>query len=270
MKTLSKMLSELYVNKWLITAAAHNARREAIKAKLDGVTIEIPSIESDEVEPTIESRCMIIPVHGVIGQHLDAIEVRYFGGCDLDNVNSAIDDAENDDGIDQVIFNFNTPGGTVTGIPETAFRISEMTKNTIAFTDSQCCSGGLYLASQCQRFYCTPSSDVGSCGVYSIFADYTRMLSEAGIKVNAIVSGEMKLAGAYFREMTDAERAMFLADVKDIHEEFKAAVNAIRSVDASHLEGQIYSGRKSVAVGFCTDVVQSFDGLLNLLNSEME
>ncbi len=270
MKTLSKMLSELYVNKWLITAAAHNARREAVKAKMDGITIELPAIDPEEIEPSIESRCMIIPVHGIIGQHLDEIEVRCFGGCDLDNINAAIDDAENDSSIDQVIFDFNTPGGSVTGIPETAFRISEMQKNTIAFTDSQCCSGGLYLASQCQRFFCTPSSDVGSCGVYSIFADYTRMLSDAGIKVNAIVSGEMKLAGAYFKEMTDSERAMFLADVKEIHEEFKAAVVSIRSVDAMHLEGQVYNGRKAVEVGFCSDVVESFDGLLDILNEEME
>lgn len=215
---------------------------------------------------------MVIPVHGTIGQHLDWIDVEYFGGCDLDAVNAAIEQAEEDDTINTVVFDFRTPGGTVTGIPECANAILELSqvygKNTIAFTDSQCCSGGLYLAEQCERFFCTPSSRIGSCGVYSIFVDQSRMLEAAGIKVNAISAGEYKLSGAPFRPMTDDERAMFNERVQGIHADFKTAVNAIRSVDSAYLEGQVFDGKEAVKIGMADDIFMASEDMMDMLESD--
>lgn len=272
MKSLSKIQSELYLEPWLITEARHSARREAVKARLDGAAFEID--KEDPVEATPFGSFLVIPVYGVIGQHLDRFEVEYFGGCDLDAINSAIGDAKRDDSINTVVFDFRTPGGSVTGIPETAVRILELSqtfgKNTVAFTDSQCCSGGLYLAEQCDRFYTTSTARVGSCGVYSIYVEYTRMLSDQGIKVNAISAGEFKLAGAYFKEMTDAEKTMFLTRVQKIHAEFKEAVQSVRNVDPKYLEGQVFDGQEAVDIGMCDEVVGSFEELQDILNAEQE
>lgn len=255
------IIAKVYREPWLITPQKHRAIQSVLEARMDGI---LPS-DNDADEPEGMSRdgaFAIIPVHGIIGKHLSSIEMEC-GGCDLDAVNAMISEAEQDDSIETIVFDFRTPGGTVTGVPETGRRIASIAKKTIAFTDSECCSAGYWLASQCKHFYLTETATTGSIGVYSVFEDWSRALENEGVKVNAISSGKYKLAGAYFKPMTDDERTMFQDSVDKLHTQFKEAVRRNREVPDSAMEGQCYDGLEAVEIGLADGLVESIDDLLS-------
>ena len=168
MKNFPQIISKVYEQPWLITPAKHRAIQKLLAAHMAGTPMDMPEPddgEEDCCEIQMDGGTAIIPVHGIIGKHLSMMETMC-GGCDLDEVCDMLDMAEQDDTVARVLLDFRTPGGTVTGIPEMARKIANYSKPTIGFTDSECCSAGYYLASQCGKFYATESSTVGSVGVY--------------------------------------------------------------------------------------------------------
>jgi len=255
---------------WVITDAKFQAIESVLASRLASEAgaqesgLRVGSDDaSDESTPRFTGRTMIIPVHGIIGKHCSLMEMES-GACDLDQVNAALDVADNDSTVDKIILDIRSPGGTITGIPETAAKISSLAehKDVIAYTDSECCSGALWLASMAPSFFCTESADVGSVGVYLALLDKSRMLEDMGVKVNAISAGKYKLSGASFKPLTSDERAMFQADVDKIYGMFKAAVQLNREVPEEFCEGQVYMGESAVNAGFCNGLVDDLSDLL--------
>lgn len=216
----------------------------------------------------------IIPVCGVLGKHLEQWEMNYCGGCSMDKVASLLDIAGRSPRIRDIVLNFDTPGGTYMGTPELARKIREAAERKHAlggrmkgFCDSECCSGGVWLASQCDDFYCTESAIIGSVGVRMILLDYSKMLDESGVKVNPIVSGKFKIAGSQLKPLTDEEREMFQSESDRIHADFKAAVTSIRPVDEEHLQGQTFYGAEATQKGFTDGLVDDLDSVLAMVSA---
>ena len=188
MKSYSHIAQKLY-EPLLITPQRHSALCQMLELKMSSGLARIDdgegSGENDGDEITELGSTVIIPVHGTLVMYPEDIALSECG-CSMESLNAMIDVAENDSNVSTVIYDFRTPGGTVTGIPETARKILNSKKNTIAFTASECCSGGIWLASQCQRFYATGSSRVGSVGVYCMSLDLSQAMKNDGVTVNAI------------------------------------------------------------------------------------
>lgn len=208
----------------------------------------------------------VIPVHGILGKHLSSLEMAC-GGCSLDTLQNQLKTAQGSSRISKIVLDINSPGGTVTGTPETAKLIAEIgkAKPVWAFTDSDCCSGALWLASQCSRFYATESSVVGSVGVCMMLLDYTRQLEEEGVKVNAISSGKYKLLGSPFKPLTEEERDMLQSESDRIHSAFKTAVGAVRSVGEEHLQGQCFRGEEAAGIGMIDGTVDDIDDVFSMI-----
>lgn len=261
MKNFPQIIAKVYREPWLIVPHRHRAIQTTIEAHMDGGG-EVDMEDSDTAEMAQDGDTAIIPVYGIIGKHLSMLETMC-GGCDLDVVGAMIDAAENDLSVKRILLNFRTPGGTVTGVPEMGRKIAAIKKPTIAFTDSECCSAGYWLASQCKQFFMTESATTGSIGVYSVYEDWTKALAMEGIKVNAISSGKFKLSGAYFKEMTDEERAMFQAKSDKIHSDFKAAARHYREIPDEAMQGQCFDGVEAVNVGLVDGLVEDIGELLS-------
>jgi len=267
-KNYPQILKRVYGEPWAIRREQLSIIQRLVESRILGVrgaaaeTIEIVGKNEPEQEVEVEGSTVIIPVHGTIGRHLSMLELEC-GGCDLKQVEIMMDDAERDSSIARIVFDFNTPGGTVTGVPELAARIRESQKECVAFTDSQCCSAGYWLASQCREFYCTGSSEVGSIGVWMAHFDYSRQLENDGVRVTEIKAGEMKTLGAPWRPMTEAERSVLQAGVNKVWEQFKDDVRATRSVQDEDMEGQVFDGDEAVSRGLASGLVDSLTEILD-------
>jgi signal peptide peptidase SppA len=198
----------------------------------------------------------VIRIEGVIDKAMSDAELDCYGGCDLNDVCNAISEIQGNALIDTVVFYFNTPGGSAIGVAETAERIAALRDDyeVHAFFDVQCCSAGMWLASQADWVACLPSAIGGSIGVYMALLDQTKALEMDGLKVNLIKSGRLKAMGASFKELTDEERSLLQKQCDDLYAEFKTAVTSVRSVGPEAMQGQSMSGKDALAANLVDEV----------------
>jgi signal peptide peptidase SppA len=221
----------------------------------------IESIFGKAPEPYTIGNTHVIPISGVIGKGLAPIETA-LGGFDVNMLGQWLDDAEGKN-YERIIFNIDSPGGTVTGIPEIADRIRNLNTKTVAYTDSIAASGAYWIAAAADAFVVSPSSMVGSIGVYTTFIDVTEMLANDGIKLEVLKSGEHKAAGMYGTSLTDEQRTEILNRVKETHEQFKAAVLQKRILaDVSAMDGRVFTGRQAVSLNLATGISDRIQNLL--------
>lgn len=258
---------KIYREPWCITADKHADIRRAFENHVkSGHSLDTAAeLVGDDMPDSVGS-VAVVPVFGIIGKHLSMIETAC-GGVDLNSIAAALSVAVADETAEVVVLHFNSPGGTVTGVPELAERIKRAAeeKPVIAYTDGQMCSAAYWLASQCSAIYASQSADVGSIGVYLALLDESAALAQQGVKVNLIKAGRLKAAGAPFQPLTDDERAMFQRDVDKIYAKFTAAVRAGRGDLADDLlQGQSFDGEDAARLGLTDGVVDSFEELLDL------
>ena len=211
----------------------------------------------------------VIPVKGVISKGVSELE-KLCGCCDIHEIEEMLEDCERDSNIKCVIFEIDSPGGTSVGVPELANRIKNCSKDTIAFTSSECCSAAYWIGSQTNQFFATPSSTVGSVGVYIAYPDISEAYKMEGVKMEVIKSGIYKGAGIPGTSLDNNQRKMLQDEVNDIHEDFKAAVKAVREfVEDASMEGQCFSGKKGAEAGLVTSLVNGFDELMESLDKNV-
>jgi protease-4 len=202
----------------------------------------------------------VVTVAGVIDKHLSDFEKSCFGGCDLADVDRALALAAADRKVERIVLNMNTPGGSVTGVPETAARVARLaeTKEVRAYCDALCASAGYYIASQADHIAAAPSAVLGSIGVYCAVLDRTRELEIKGIKVQLIKAGKWKAMGAAFQPLTDEERAILQASVDEIYRDFTGAVTSRRpGVGSDTMQGQTFRGTRAAAAGLCDEITSA-------------
>jgi protease-4 len=233
----------------------------------DGV---IPDIEpdddgTDDGELDVRGSTAVIPVHGVITAHASDIPASSCG-CGLDVVSQQAKAARAEPGVERIVFHFRTPGGSVTGTPEVSRLISSIRdKETIAYTDQECCSAGVWMASQCEHFYTMPSASVGSIGVWCAYLNLTKQMAMEGVEIESFQGGKYKLLGAYWKTMSTDERAMLQADVDSIYSQFKDAVSLHREVSTEYMDGRIFDGEKACEIGLCDGLYESLDDLIDAM-----
>lgn len=163
----------------------------------------------------------MIDIKGVIGKGLSQMAMDC-GGFDLNLV---------DEGLSKlaalkpsaVQLYLNTPGGSVTGVEETAAAIEEFAGTTApvhAYVDSMCCSAGEWLASGATSLMAAPSAVLGSIGVYSAMVDSSEHYRKEGFQVHLLASAPDKGAGYPGTVVTQGQLDAARAQVMEIAEDF--------------------------------------------------
>jgi protease-4 len=276
-----RIAAALLSARWCITPAALAAIRNTFEAACAGRLradehMPMPGQPDDyeEAEPVMDKGILVVPVHGVCARYLSAMETDC-GGLDLNNTETTLRGAQADPRVQGIVLHFNSPGGTVTGIPELAslIRTISETKPVIAFTDAQCCSAAYWLASACDSIVVTPTADVGSIGVYSALVDESAAWAQEGYKLELMKAGKHKAMGIPGLPLAPEDRALIQAEVNSIYAMFTADVVANRArngatVAEDTMQGQTFMGGTAVAVGLADRVVGSLTDLLAALTMD--
>lgn len=198
---------------------------------------------------TVYGNVAVVKIHGVIDKVISQFDIDCYGGCDLNDVDSALAMAAENPKVDTIVLDIHSPGGSVTGTPETAARVAALreTHEIHAYTSTLCCSAAYYIASQADRITAAPSACVGSIGVYIALLDETKWLENEGLKVELIKAGRLKAMGASWKELTDEERELMQAEVDSIHADFRKACTTLRAIDTESMEGQWFDGKQGKA-----------------------
>ena len=200
----------------------------------------------------------VIPVAGVIGKNLTPIE-KMTGAVDVTDIGDTIDDYATNPQVTRIAFQVSSPGGTVTGVEELANKVRNISKPTMAYSDTEMASAAYWIASAADKVVVSPSSTIGSIGVYQVVADYSEAAKSQGIKVVVVKAGQHKAIGVMGSEVTDSQQAHLQIGVNEIWGDFKAAVLQTRKlVKAEDMEGQVFSGKQAAQRNLVTGLADSF------------
>ena len=272
-----RIATALATARWCITPAALAGIRSTFEAAcLRGprAADDYEDAAPEPPEPEFMAGIMVIPVHGICARYLSQMETDC-GGLDLNHTEQALRMASADPRVTGIVLHFNSPGGTVNGIPELADLIAEINaaKGIVAFTDAQCCSAAYWLASACGEIVVTPSAEVGSIGVYSALVDESAAWAQNGYKLELMKAGQHKAMGIPGLPLAPEDRALIQADVDAIYAMFTSDVVAGRaragaSVSLETMQGQSFMGGVAVANGLADRTVGSLTALLEQLTMD--
>lgn len=238
--------------------------RDEFVSKRTGKARSGDSLDVEQAEK--RGSVMIIPVGGPMGQGFGEFE-KGAGCVDDDDLRAEIESAENDDEVENIILNFDTPGGMVTGSIEMCGVVDAVEKPIYAFTRGQLCSRGYMLATACDGIFATQTADVGCIGVCMSYMDLSKMADMMGIKIKVFGSGDYKGMGTPGTSLTPKHEMFLQQRIQDLAGMFYSQVRSGRGQIADEdMQGQTFKGNEALAKGFIDDIMPDLDSLISFLS----
>ena len=272
----ANIIQALYCDMWLISPNVHSVMCGILEKHLTGDAHKAGGIADtfEAADPPkaqlLPNGIAIIPISGVVGKRVGKLE-RSSGVMDIDDIGRMIDDAEQDEQVRGILLDVDSPGGTVTGVPEVAAMIRQCVKPVAAYTETLACSAAYWLASQADIVLSSASATVGSIGVYVAWMDRSREMEAAGIKQELVKAGKYKAMGIPGIPLTEEQRAQLQGNVDDLYGWFARDVTDMRNVGADAMQGQTFMGHAAAESGLVDMVVggkrEAIQELLDLIES---
>ena len=160
-----------------------------------------------------------------------------------------------DDSISAIILRINSPGGGVGASQEIYREVQKITpqKPVVVSMGSVAASGGYYVAAPATKIVSNPGTITGSIGVFIQFVRLEELLNKIGVDLEIVKSGEFKDMGSPDRKLTQRDREILDALIKDLQGQFVSAVAAGRNLSVEKVQeiadGRIFSGARAKDLG---------------------
>ena len=231
---------------------------------------------SDAGEPlkefTLEGRgsdkILLIPVYGII---TDTPKERFLTQSQsmVEKVMSQLKKAEKDDHIKAVLFEINSPGGTITASDILYHEISsfkERTGKKIAVSMMDLATSGAYYVSlPADLITAHPTTITGSVGVLFLQPKVMGLMDKIGISVDVKKFGKNKDMGTPFRDSSEEEQRFMQKSVNDMGERFIRLVQRHRKPNEQAMAeistARIFSADDALKLGLVDKVCYLSDAI---------
>ena len=240
-------------------SAVHSQNAETLEGWVNSMIGPPPALQ-------VENGIGRLTISGVLVKGAGPLDRFFFGAEDVDGYRAEIAKAAKDPEVEGLLLQFDSPGGSVTGIPEFGAQIAAFPKPVLAYTESQMCSAAYWLAAQADAVVASPSAIVGSIGVISSFYDVSQMLASMGVKPEVFTSGDLKAAGIGSIPLTEDQRKDWQARVDATGEAFRAAVVEARGpVPFNAMRGQWFRAAEAHGANLIDAIGESDRALTELV-----
>jgi len=237
---------------------------QILDAKLSGVGIPNELAESGrasrggEDEPFIrDGNVAIVPVVGTL------VKANTFFSCDATyaEVRRAVLAAEGARGIDAIILDGDTPGGTVAGAQETGDFLAKVNqrKPVFGWVDDLAASAGYWLLSQTRMIGAHPAADIGSIGVLTVHYDRSLRDEKAGVRRKVLAVGDYKAAGNDTAPLSPEAEAYIMDRLNQTYGLFISAVTRGRQqltpAAVREMQSRVYKAAQARELGLIDQVM---------------
>lgn len=200
---------------------------------------------SDGVQ--MAGRVAVLPVQGVIAQRVGAVE-KASGGVSAEEIGATLDSLVADRSVKAIVMAYDSPGGSVAGIPELAAKIraARDQKKVIALASSTAASAAFWLAAQASEFFIEPGGVTGSVGVITAHEDVSAQMEKEGVKATLITSSQYKGEGSPYAPLSAEAQVNMQSMVNRYHSMFVADLAKGRGVTAARVESDFGQGRVKI------------------------
>ena len=183
-----------------------------------------------------------------------------FGGGTVtpEEIISQLDEAGEDPNVKAILLRVNSPGGSAAASQEIYEELRKVEKPVVVSVSEVCASGAYYIASAADRIVANRSSSVGSIGVIMQIPNYEDLYEKLGLKYTTIKQGKYKDIGSPDRPITEEEKRLLEAQLKEIYRQFIADVAEARNMDVSDVEdlatGWVFLGTEALDLGLIDEI----------------
>lgn len=230
--------------------------------KADAMTGNTIVLTSDKPY-TVQDGIAVMSFSGFTVNDCSELDEMFFGCLSLQGFCEDLEQAVSDDSVTCVVIDFDSGGGYTMYGDETCELVKSLAaiKPIYAYTSGLMCSMAYKVACNCSYIFASPTSLVGSIGVYCEYYDYTGALEQQGIKVTTFQGGNQKTIGSPYVPLTKEQSAQIQSDIDNEWASFKAIVTGNRgNVSQDVMQGQAFTGKEAMTLG--TNLI---DGNVNSL-----
>jgi signal peptide peptidase SppA len=190
----------------------------------------------------------VIPIYGVIAPRMNLLS-EMSGGTTFDALTSQLHEAMANPQVGTIVFDVDSPGGNVAGATEFAREVlAARTKKPIVAQANHLMGSAAYWVMACAtEIVATPSSMVGSIGIYTMHDDVSEALGKLGVKRTVIGAGKFKTEGVGGGPLSDDAQAYLHAVVTQAYDRFLADVAVGRGVKPPDVRNGYGEGRAVTA-----------------------
>lgn len=270
---MSKRINSMFfMRPWAIKKEIFDVMNEVFDRfnrgeKLTAEEIVLRTGDSKKTSPDFEivGSTAFIPIYGIIAKRASMVNgISMPSGTSIEEIRKDFLYAMNDDKVDQIVLDIDSPGGSVDGVNEMADLIynARGKKPITAYADGMMASAAYWIGSAADKIFASKSSDVGSIGVYAAVYDWSVAVHNMGVKTEIFKAGRNKAAGHPHKPMTEEDRAVIQEEIDDIYELFIEAVGRNRGMSLEEsvavATGRVYIGKKAMKLGLI-DGIQNLD-----------
>lgn len=235
-----------------------------LDAKLSGVGIPEELSASGRVagrgddEPFLrDGNIAIVPVVGTL------VKANSLFTCDATyaDVRRTVLAAENARGIDAIVMDGDTPGGTVAGAQETGDFLAKVNqrKPVFGWVDDLAASAGYWLLSQTRMIGAHQAADIGSIGVLTVHYDRSGRDEQSGVRRKVLAVGDYKAAGNDTAPLSPEAEAYILDRLNQTYGLFIAAVTRGRKqltpAAVRDMQSRVYKAAQARELGLIDQVM---------------
>lgn len=238
-------------------------------ATAEGAALEVASRENleaaygfgpcddEERKPFVyQDGVAVIPIHGTL---LNRCNWSWGFVTGYQYIRRMLNLALDDDDVELIVFDVDSPGGEAAGCFELAREImaSRRVKPSLAMVDALAASGGIALGVAPTAIYAIPSARIGSIGVYRMHVSYEGALKDAGIKVTFATAGEHKVDGNPYQDLPQAVLDEWRESAGKTWDDFISLVAEARDLSEDEVratQARVYRADEALAKGLINAV----------------
>ncbi|MFH1448068.1 MAG: signal peptide peptidase SppA [Candidatus Micrarchaeota archaeon] len=202
------------------------------------------------------SECVaVIRIEGPLATQGSSGDLFSGGTTGSGDLSELIRQAEEREDVKAILFEINSPGGSVVASREIYESIKGARKPKVSYFREVAASGGYYVAAGSDYIISNPNAITGSIGVIATYQEMSGLFEKLGINTTVFKSGEHKDMGNPARPVTEKEKMILDGIVQEIFEEFKGVVVENRGDNLNPvlfntaLDGRILTGRQAYRTG---------------------
>lgn len=250
---------------------AHLMRANGENVAMGAFDLEDVKPASDKGYEVVEG-IAIVPIQGTLVQKLGCLR-PYSGLCGYDGIRAMVSMALEDDAVQAIVLDVDSPGGEVSGCFDLVDSIysARGVKPIWAILTESAYSAAYAIASAADRILVPRTGGTGSVGVICAHVDFSKALSQAGIAVTLITYGDRKGDGNEYSPLEKATLDRFQADVDAMGDLFVETVARNRNISTARVrdtQAGTYLGAAGVRIGFA-DAVMAPDAAFRSLLAEL-
>lgn len=210
---------------------------------------------SDQLSYSNEDGIAVIPIRGLLTKR----DEMFFDTTNYEDIRMAVTQALEDEGVESILLDIDSPGGEVGGLFDLVDFIYESRdqKPIYAYANDSAFSAAYAIASACSEIFINRTSGVGSIGVIATHTDVSEADKQMGVKYTTIFAGSKKNDLSPHEPLSESAKDELQEEVNRLYDMFLWTVARNRGVSVELVratQAATYYGSNAIQIGLADEL----------------